>query len=51
MAEAEKYASSVDHVLQLARKEALARAGFFGTVSRLSWRVSANAVIVRDFYL
>lgn len=31
--EIEKYSSRVDCVLQLARKEAFARAGFFGAVS------------------
>lgn len=29
----EKYTNKVDYVLQLAKKEALARAGFFGAVS------------------
>uniref|UniRef100_A0A2K6FXX1 ATP-binding cassette sub-family B member 10, mitochondrial n=1 Tax=Propithecus coquereli TaxID=379532 RepID=A0A2K6FXX1_PROCO len=33
MTEMEKYASKVDFVMQLARKEAFARAGFFGAVS------------------
>lgn len=38
MTEIEKYTSKVDHVMQLARKEALARAGFFGAVSRSLWK-------------
>lgn len=33
MTEIEKYSSKVDFVMQLARKEAIARAGFFGAVS------------------
>lgn len=33
VAEMEKYTNKVDYVLQLAKKEALARAGFFGAVS------------------
>ncbi|XP_020024424.2 ATP-binding cassette sub-family B member 10, mitochondrial [Castor canadensis] len=45
MAEAEKYASSVDHVLQLARKEALARAGFFGTTG-----LSGNLIVLAVLY-
>lgn len=31
--EMEKYRSKVDYVLHLAKKEAIARAGFFGAVS------------------
>lgn len=38
MAEMEKYTNKVDYVLQLAKKEALARAGFFGAVSMLWWK-------------
>lgn len=34
MTEIEKYAGKMDHVMQLARKEACARAFFFGAVSR-----------------
>ncbi|XP_012515615.1 PREDICTED: ATP-binding cassette sub-family B member 10, mitochondrial, partial [Propithecus coquereli] len=37
MTEMEKYASKVDFVMQLARKEAFARAGFFGAVSLSSF--------------
>uniref|UniRef100_A0A8C9EY34 ATP-binding cassette sub-family B member 10, mitochondrial n=1 Tax=Pavo cristatus TaxID=9049 RepID=A0A8C9EY34_PAVCR len=37
MAEMEKYTNKVDYVLQLAKKEALARAGFFGAVSLSSF--------------
>lgn len=36
--EIEKYSSKVDYVMQLARKEALARAGFFGAVSTSFWK-------------
>lgn len=39
----EKYTSRVDQLLQLARKEALARAGFFGAVS-------GSLQVVRFFY-
>ena len=38
MTEIEKYTSKVDHVMQLARKEAFARAGFFGAVSWSFWK-------------
>lgn len=43
MTEVEKYTSRVDQLLQLARKEALARAGFFGAVS-------GSLQVVRFFY-
>lgn len=33
MSEIEKYTNKVECVMQLVRKEALARAGFFGAVS------------------
>ena len=42
MTEIEKYTNKVDHVMQLAKKEAFARAGFFGAVSRSlhkEWKV------------
>lgn len=38
VAEVEKYSHRVDHVMQLARKEAFARAGFFGAVSGSFWK-------------
>lgn len=38
MAEMAKYTNKVDYVLQLAKKEALARAGFFGAVSMPWWK-------------
>lgn len=49
--EIEKYTSKVDFVMQLARKEAIARAGFFGAVSASLWKgKKADAVIGRDCY-
>lgn len=38
MAEIEKYTSKVDDVMQLARRAALAQAGFFGAVSTSFWK-------------
>ncbi|XP_048223798.1 ATP-binding cassette sub-family B member 10, mitochondrial isoform X4 [Perognathus longimembris pacificus] len=45
MTEVEKYASGVDHVLQLARKEAFARAGFFGAAG-----LSGNLIVLLVLY-
>lgn len=44
MTEIEKYTSKVDVVMQLARKEAIARAGFFGAVSA-SWRKAKKGML------
>ncbi|XP_053238475.1 ATP-binding cassette sub-family B member 10, mitochondrial isoform X1 [Podarcis raffonei] len=43
--EMEKYRSKVDHVLQLAKKEALARAGFFGATG-----LSGNLIVLSVLY-
>ncbi|XP_023369667.1 ATP-binding cassette sub-family B member 10, mitochondrial [Otolemur garnettii] len=45
MTEIEKYASKVDHVMQLARKEAFARAGFFGATG-----LSGNLIVLSVLY-
>uniref|UniRef100_A0A8C2SWS2 ATP binding cassette subfamily B member 10 n=1 Tax=Coturnix japonica TaxID=93934 RepID=A0A8C2SWS2_COTJA len=45
MAEMEKYTNKVDYVLQLARKEALARAGFFGATG-----LSGNLIVLSVLY-
>uniref|UniRef100_A0A8C5KQI5 ATP-binding cassette sub-family B member 10, mitochondrial n=1 Tax=Jaculus jaculus TaxID=51337 RepID=A0A8C5KQI5_JACJA len=45
MTEVEKYGSQVEHVLQLARKEAFARAGFFGAAG-----LSGNLVVLSVLY-
>nr|AAF78198.1 M-ABC2 protein [Homo sapiens] len=45
MTEIEKYASKVDHVMQLARKEAVARAGFFGATG-----LSGNLIVLSVLY-
>lgn len=51
MTEIEKYTSKVDFVMQLARKEAIARAGFFGAVSASWWEVKkVDGITGRDFY-
>ncbi|XP_043452285.1 ATP-binding cassette sub-family B member 10, mitochondrial isoform X3 [Prionailurus bengalensis] len=43
--EIEKYTSKVDHVMQLARKEAFARAGFFGATG-----LSGNLIVLSVLY-
>ncbi|XP_006902133.1 PREDICTED: ATP-binding cassette sub-family B member 10, mitochondrial-like [Elephantulus edwardii] len=43
--EMNKYSVSVDHVMQLARREALARAGFFGAVG-----LSGNLIVLSVLY-
>ncbi|XP_069854278.1 ATP-binding cassette sub-family B member 10, mitochondrial isoform X1 [Dipodomys merriami] len=43
--EVDKYAGGVDHVLQLARKEAFARAGFFGAAG-----LSGNLIVLAVLY-
>ncbi|XP_006212432.3 ATP-binding cassette sub-family B member 10, mitochondrial [Vicugna pacos] len=43
--EIEKYTSNVDHVMQLARKEAFARAGFFGATG-----LSGNLIVLSVLY-
>ncbi|KAM8812568.1 ATP-binding cassette sub-family B member 10, mitochondrial [Rhynchonycteris naso] len=45
MAEMEKYTSKVDGVMQLARKEAFARAGFFGATG-----LSGNLIVLSVLY-
>ncbi|XP_045392997.1 ATP-binding cassette sub-family B member 10, mitochondrial isoform X1 [Lemur catta] len=45
MTEIEKYASKVDYVMQLARKEAFARAGFFGATG-----LSGNLIVLSVLY-
>ncbi|KAM6184901.1 ATP-binding cassette sub-family B member 10, mitochondrial [Rhynchocyon petersi] len=45
MMEIQKYTSQVQHVMQLARKEALARAGFFGAVG-----LSGNLIVLSVLY-
>ncbi|XP_048075030.1 ATP-binding cassette sub-family B member 10, mitochondrial isoform X5 [Ursus arctos] len=45
MTEIEKYTSQVDHVMQLARKEAFARAGFFGATG-----LSGNLIVLSVLY-
>ncbi|NXY32719.1 ABCBA protein, partial [Pomatorhinus ruficollis] len=45
MAEMEKYTNKVDYVLQLAKKEALARAGFFGATG-----LSGNLIVLSVLY-
>ncbi|XP_004640905.2 ATP-binding cassette sub-family B member 10, mitochondrial [Octodon degus] len=45
MTEVEKYSGLVDHVLQLARKEAFARAGFFGATG-----LSGNLIVLSVLY-
>lgn len=45
MTEIEKYTSKVDHVMQLARKEAFARAGFFGATG-----LSGNLIVLSVLY-
>lgn len=45
MTEVEKYTSRVDQLLQLARKEALARAGFFGAAG-----LSGNLIVLSVLY-
>uniref|UniRef100_A0A8C9IJ11 ATP binding cassette subfamily B member 10 n=1 Tax=Piliocolobus tephrosceles TaxID=591936 RepID=A0A8C9IJ11_9PRIM len=45
MTEREKYASKVDYVMQLARKEAFARAGFFGATG-----LSGNLIVLAVLY-
>ncbi|XP_040453614.1 ATP-binding cassette sub-family B member 10, mitochondrial isoform X2 [Falco naumanni] len=45
VAEMEKYANKVDYVLQLAKKEALARAGFFGATG-----LSGNLIVLSVLY-
>ncbi|XP_005405080.2 PREDICTED: ATP-binding cassette sub-family B member 10, mitochondrial [Chinchilla lanigera] len=45
MTEVEKYSDKVDHVLQLARKEAFARAGFFGATG-----LSGNLIVLSVLY-
>ncbi|NXT08264.1 ABCBA protein, partial [Prunella fulvescens] len=45
VAEMEKYTNKVDYVLQLARKEALARAGFFGATG-----LSGNLIVLSVLY-
>ncbi|KAL4828558.1 hypothetical protein H8958_013876 [Nasalis larvatus] len=45
MTEREKYASKVDYVMQLARKEAFARAGFFGATG-----LSGNLIVLSVLY-
>ncbi|XP_054297749.1 ATP-binding cassette sub-family B member 10, mitochondrial isoform X2 [Pongo pygmaeus] len=45
MTEIEKYAIKVDHVMQLARKEAFARAGFFGATG-----LSGNLIVLSVLY-
>ncbi|XP_009697167.1 PREDICTED: ATP-binding cassette sub-family B member 10, mitochondrial-like, partial [Cariama cristata] len=45
MAEVEKYTNKVDYVLQLAKKEALARAGFFGATG-----LSGNLIVLSVLY-
>ncbi|XP_058525542.1 ATP-binding cassette sub-family B member 10, mitochondrial isoform X1 [Ochotona princeps] len=43
--EMEKYASQMDHVMQLSRKEAFARAGFFGATG-----LSGNLIVLSVLY-
>ncbi|XP_011855242.1 PREDICTED: ATP-binding cassette sub-family B member 10, mitochondrial [Mandrillus leucophaeus] len=45
MTERDKYASKVDYVMQLARKEAFARAGFFGATG-----LSGNLIVLSVLY-
>lgn len=45
MTEMEKYTSKVDHVMQLSRKEAFARAGFFGATG-----LSGNLIVLSVLY-
>ncbi|XP_071595046.1 ATP-binding cassette sub-family B member 10, mitochondrial isoform X1 [Heliangelus exortis] len=45
VAEMEKYTNKVDYVLQLARKEAIARAGFFGATG-----LSGNLIVLSVLY-
>ncbi|NWW57868.1 ABCBA protein, partial [Ifrita kowaldi] len=45
VAEMEKYTNKVDYVLQLAKKEALARAGFFGATG-----LSGNLIVLSVLY-
>ncbi|XP_004692999.1 PREDICTED: ATP-binding cassette sub-family B member 10, mitochondrial, partial [Condylura cristata] len=45
MTEMDKYNSKVDHVMQLARKEAFARAGFFGATG-----LSGNLIVLSVLY-
>ncbi|XP_025929183.1 ATP-binding cassette sub-family B member 10, mitochondrial isoform X2 [Apteryx rowi] len=45
MSEMEKYTNKVDYVLQLAKKEALARAGFFGATG-----LSGNLIVLSVLY-
>ncbi|XP_065446575.1 ATP-binding cassette sub-family B member 10, mitochondrial isoform X2 [Chrysemys picta bellii] len=45
MTEMEKYTSKVDYVLQLAKREALARAGFFGATG-----LSGNMIVLSVLY-
>ncbi|NXD94879.1 ABCBA protein, partial [Chaetorhynchus papuensis] len=45
VAEIEKYTNKVDYVLQLAKKEALARAGFFGATG-----LSGNLIVLSVLY-
>ncbi|XP_069463532.1 ATP-binding cassette sub-family B member 10, mitochondrial isoform X2 [Ambystoma mexicanum] len=45
MMEMEKYSSKVDYVLQLAKKEAVARAGFFGATG-----LSGNLIVLSVLY-
>uniref|UniRef100_A0A8B9DCX7 ATP-binding cassette sub-family B member 10, mitochondrial n=1 Tax=Anser cygnoides TaxID=8845 RepID=A0A8B9DCX7_ANSCY len=45
MAEMQKYTNKVDYVLQLAKKEALARAGFFGATG-----LSGNLIVLSVLY-
>uniref|UniRef100_A0A8C9PQM8 ATP-binding cassette sub-family B member 10, mitochondrial n=1 Tax=Spermophilus dauricus TaxID=99837 RepID=A0A8C9PQM8_SPEDA len=45
VAEVEKYSHRVDHVMQLARKEAFARAGFFGATG-----LSGNLIVLSVLY-
>ncbi|XP_074804927.1 ATP-binding cassette sub-family B member 10, mitochondrial isoform X2 [Natator depressus] len=45
MTEIEKYTSKVDYVLQLAKREALARAGFFGATG-----LSGNMIVLSVLY-
>ncbi|XP_057591544.1 ATP-binding cassette sub-family B member 10, mitochondrial isoform X2 [Hippopotamus amphibius kiboko] len=45
MTEIEKYTNKVDHVMQLARKEAFARAGFFGATG-----LSGNLIVLSVLY-
>lgn len=45
MTEIEKYTNKVDHVMQLAKKEAFARAGFFGATG-----LSGNLIVLSVLY-